>query len=524
MIPNVSNALAWLEYNPQALKGIRRGIEREALRINVDGSLATTFHPKALGSALTHKYITTDFAEALLEFVTPVNDDIDRTLTILRDIHRYVIRHLGEERLWPMSMPFFVNNHHQPIVLAQYGCSNIGRMKTLYRHGLKNRYSALMQMISGIHYNFSLPLTFWKTYSGVTDELSGQKIISNGYLQLIRNYYRFGWIIPYFFGASQGVTRSFLRGRTTNLRFKKGPSDLMYLPYSTSLRLGDIGYMNHLQNQLDITFNDLDEYIFSLKQAMERPSIDYQKIGLQKDGRYLQLNTNMLQTENELYTPIRPKRVTQGNESTLDALVRGGIQYIEVRSLDINPFSSIGIDEEQVRFLDLFLVWCTLAKAPIMNSKELLLTRINWNRVILEGLKPGLMLFINHYGDQQSLASIGKLLFKDLRRLAKILDQNDSGNMSYQKVCDKLVKALDCPNLTLSSRFLNKLIQHGMGKLGLILANDYRQTLLKEPLQVMSTAEFNKEQLQSWCRQRALEETDILSFDDFLAKNKFPKF
>ncbi len=128
MIPDVSEALSWLEANPHALKGIRRGVERETLRISADGSLAKTPHPESLGAALTHKWITTDFAEALLEFITPVDDDVDHLLTFLRDIHRHVARHLGEERMWPLSMPCFIDNA-QPIELAQYGSSNQGRSR-----------------------------------------------------------------------------------------------------------------------------------------------------------------------------------------------------------------------------------------------------------------------------------------------------------------------------------------------------------------------------------------------------------
>ncbi|OZI13987.1 glutamate--cysteine ligase [Sodalis-like symbiont of Philaenus spumarius] len=516
MIPDVSIALSWLEANPQALKGIRRGVEREGLRINANGSLAQTPHPKSLGSALTHKWITTDFAEALLEFITPVDDDIDHMLTLLRDIHRYVARRLGDERMWPMSMPCFIDSA-QTIKLAQYGSSNIGRMKTLYREGLKNRYSALMQVIAGVHYNFSLPLAFWQAYAGIRDEASGKEAISAGYLRLIRNYYRFGWIIPYLFGASPGICPSFLNGRKTDLPFVQAPSGLIYLPYATSLRLSDLGYTNKSQSQLNITFNHLDEYVRGLKQATKTLSADYQRMGLQRDGHYLQLNTNVLQIENELYAPIRPKRVTRDDESPSDALMRGGIEYVEVRSLDINPFSPVGVDEEQARFLDLFLIWCTLAEALGMSAEELRCTRTNWNRVILEGRKPGLMLGIDCGSTEQSLTTLGKSLFSDLQRVAETLDSNN-GETHYQQVCDKLAAGFDNPELTLSARFLEQLIEHGIGGLGLILANDYLQTLRDEPLQVLNEAQLDEERLRSWQRQRSFEVADRLSFDEFLAR------
>lgn len=216
MIPDVSQALARLENHPQALKGIQRGLERETLRVNADGSLATTGHPKALGSALTHKWITTDFAEALLEFITPVEGDIDHMLTIMRDIHRYTARNMGDERMWPLSMPCYIEQG-QEIELAQYGTSNIGRLKTLYREGLKNRYGALMQTISGVHYNFSLPMAFWQAKCGETDK----DAISEGYFRLIRNYYRFGWVIRICLGPPRRSVLRSCRGNRPRCRSRR---------------------------------------------------------------------------------------------------------------------------------------------------------------------------------------------------------------------------------------------------------------------------------------------------------------
>ncbi|WP_410016315.1 glutamate--cysteine ligase [Sodalis sp. C49] len=517
MIPDVSEALSWLEANPHALEGIRRGVERETLRITANGRLAQTPHPESLGAALTHKWITTDFAEALLEFITPVDEDIDHLLAFLRDIHRHVARNLGEERMWPMSMPCFID-HSQPIELAQYGSSNIGCFKTLYREGLKNRYGALMQIISGVHYNFSLPLAFWQARLGVTDELSGKAAISDGYLRLIRNYYRFGWIIPYLFGASPAVCSSFLDGRETDLPFERSTSGMIYLPFATSLRLSDLGYTNKSQSQLGITFNRIDEYIAALKRAIKTPSADYQRIGLEKNGKRLQINTNVLQIENELYAPVRPKRVTQKGESPSDALERGGIEYIEVRSLDINPFSPIGIDEQQARFLDLFLIWCTLAEAPEMSAEEVLCTRTNWNKVILEGRKPGLTLGVDCGSQQEPLAEIGKALFRDLRRVAVILDGNNH-NYHYRQACDNLVAGFDDPALTFSARILAAMKEHGIGGLGLILANNYRQTLCDEPLEILNEELLAKEQARSWQRQREIEAGDSVSFEQFVAQH-----
>lgn len=517
MILDVSQALAWLEAHPNALKGIRRGIERETLRVTADGALASTGHPEKLGAALTHHWITTDFAEALLEFITPVDDNIDHLLMFLRDIHRHVARNLGDERMWPLSMPCFIEAE-QDIELAQFGSSNIGRMKTLYREGLKNRYGPLMQTISGVHYNFSLPLAFWQAWAGIKDLESGNEQISAGYFRLIRNYYRFGWVIPYLFGASPAICSSFLKGRESALPFERNEQGMCYLPYATSLRLSDLGYTNKSQSDLGITFNDLQSYVKGLKRAIATPSEEYIKLGVKDGDRYLQLNSNVLQIENELYASIRPKRVTNSGETPSDALLRGGIEYIEVRSLDINPFSPIGVDVVQVRFLDLFLVWCLLAEAPEMSSDELLCARNNWNRVILEGRKPGQTIDMGCNDTQEPLDKVGKALFGDLKRVAEVLD-NEAGNQQYQQVCEELVAAFDDPDLTFSARILKAMKAGGTGGVGLALAEQYRNMLMEEPLEILSEEQLAQEQKASWQRQHDIEASDSLSFEEFLKVN-----
>ncbi|MCE0489634.1 glutamate--cysteine ligase [Pantoea sp. Mb-10] len=516
VIPDVSKALAWLEAHPDALKGIGRGIERETLRVDPDGRLATTGHPASLGSALKHDWITTDFAETLLEFITPVDQDIDRSLAFLRDIHRHVARELGHERMWPFSMPGYVEDAEN-IQLAQYGSSNIGKMKTLYRQGLKNRYSALMQIISGVHYNFSLPLSFWQEWADVKDAESGKETISAGYLRLIRNYYRYGWVIPYLFGASPAISSSFLQGRVSKLPFETDGKDTLWLPYATSLRLSDLGYTNKSQSGLGITFNSLDGYVAALKAAIKTPSEEFAAMGVKDaDGHWRQLNTNVLQIENELYAPIRPKRVTRSGEAPSDALLRGGIEYIEVRSLDINPFSPVGVDADQARFLDLFLIWCTLADAPEMSADELLCSRKNWNRVVMEGRKPGLMIGVGCSETEHALDDVGKALFADLRRVAEVLDSHHN-DTQYQQVSDQLVASFDDPELTYSARILHAIKENGLTGAGAALAEQYHHMLCEEAYEILTEDDFSRQAKESVQAQEKLEKSDTLDFEAYLA-------
>lgn len=186
------------------LKGIKRGVERECLRIDKH-RLAKTSHHNALGSALTHPYITTDFSESLLEFITPACSDIEQTLAQLEDIHKFTLANIDGEELWPLSMPCFIEDQDE-IRLADYGSSNVGKMKTLYRQGLKNRYGSMMQAIAGVHFNLSFPEAFWtqlQQIEGNSDKLSDY--ISDKYFSLIRNFKRELWLISYLFGASPAL-------------------------------------------------------------------------------------------------------------------------------------------------------------------------------------------------------------------------------------------------------------------------------------------------------------------------------
>lgn len=510
-----SQRLQWVAQDPDSFKRIGRGLERETLRITPQGKISQKPHPIALGSALTNKWITTDFSESLLEFITPVSFDVATLLGQLTDIHKFAQSQLDGETLWPFSMPCPIDKDTD-IPLAQYGCSNVGRMKTLYREGLKRRYGSMMQVISGVHFNFSFPEAFWTQLFGDVQGEERQEKISDAYFGLIRNYYRFGWLIPFLFGASPALCREFLQDKTAPLPFETLGADTLYLPQATSLRLSDLGYTNQAQNAFRIGFNGLSEYLDGLETAMQTPSQAFADIGVKVDGEFRQLNSNVLQIENELYAPIRAKRVTQSGEKPSCALKRAGVEYIEVRSLDINPLSPIGISEDQVRFLDLFLVWATLSDSAPMTDCELDCWRQNWKKVVVSGRDLDLMLTIGCQGEQLTLREWALRVFDELAQVAEMMD-TAHGNHAYQATCERLREWVETPSRSLSGQIWQKMIEAGeMFDLGQRLSQQHQAELVKSEYQYFFPEQFEIERDRSLHAQVELEAQDRISFEAYL--------
>jgi glutamate--cysteine ligase len=517
---NFNQRLAVFEQQSQSLEGFGRGIEREALRVTPDGGLSQNRHPYAFGSALCHSTITTDYAEGLLEFITPVAKDVDQLFAYLNDVHHYAAKNLeNNETLWPISMPCFINNEDS-VELAQFGSSNVGKMKTTYRQGLKNRYGSMMQVIAGVHYNFSFPDVFWESWAKVHQSpLTGKDAQSAGYMGLIRNYLRFGWVIPYLFGASPALCKSFLQGKKTAFEFKEACSGTVYLPYATSLRMSDLGYTSSAQSSLDICYNGLDNYIGSVSEALTQKNPEFVELGIKENDKYIQLNDNVLQIENELYASIRAKRVQKEGETPIQALNARGIEYVEIRSLDVNPFSEVGITEEQVNFLDLFLTWCAITPSEDISKLQSEHFSENLNKVVTEGRRPNLMLEID--GKEQAVAAWGDWLTGQLKELAVVMDKASASDR-YQNAIAHIAPRFGSPELTSSARIL-KIIKEGQldnGQLALNLSKSYKEQLIGQSYQVWSDAFFENEKIISEKKQKEIEESDDLNFDGYL-KNYF---
>jgi len=509
--------------NLAALAGIGRGIEREALRILPEGKLSEHGHYHQLGSALTHGQITTDYSETLLEFITPVSHSPEQVISQLQDIQKYSFDHIEGELLWPMSMPCFVNDAEK-IPLAQFGHSNIGKMKTVYRQGLKNRYGSMMQVIAGIHFNFSFSQDFWQVQQNLHQSL-GEKLlplddfISERYFSILRNYKRFCWLIPYLYGSSPALCGSFLQGKKHQLPFKKSPFGALYLEHATSLRMSDLGYTSSEQADLPICYNNLADYVDGVQNAIKLKSEEFARIGIKVDGKYQQLNDNVLQIENELYAPIRPKRVAKPGEKPSVALRERGVEYIEVRALDVNPFSDTGITIEQVYFLDIFLTYCAFIDNKEFDCTRQKLHEDNMDAVVLRGRDPELLLSDANCAGEVKLKSVvtwGNELFEQMKQVAQLLDKAYQTSKYSEAIVREQAKINDS-SLTPSAQVIAIIEEQCLSQYALDKATEYQQEAKSRDYQFYDQAFFDKSVPASHQAQADIEAGDVLSFDDFLS-------
>ncbi|MBB3102650.1 glutamate--cysteine ligase [Azomonas macrocytogenes] len=490
------------------------GIERECLRVDSQGQLAMTGHPPKLGSALTHPQITTDYSEALLEFVTAAATEPAATLAELDRIHRFACANLDGEYLWSPSMPGPLPAE-ETIPIARYGNSHIGRLKHVYRKGLALRYGKTMQCIAGIHYNFSLPESFWSLlHQSEGDTRNPRDFQSERYIALIRNFRRYSWLLMYLFGASPALDRNFLRDHRHHLQ--QLDADTLYLPWATSLRMSDLGYHNNAQADLTPCYNDLSSYIDSLRRAVSTPYAPYVAIGTQRAGEWLQLNTNILQIENEYYSIIRPKRVVRSGERPIQALMERGVQYVEVRCLDIDPFLPLGIDLDAARFLDAFLLFCALEDSPCLDARECAGCTGNFLKVVKEGRRPGLHL--QRQGQTVPLTAWAAELVEQLQPLAQLLDRAHGGT-AYRDALHLQQAKVANPELTPSARVLATLRERGESFRDFALRQSlaHAETFRAHPLSEAEQQAFVAATRTSLMEQAEQERRDSGSFDDFVA-------
>ena len=497
------------------LRGGLHGVEKESLRVTPDGHIATTPHPRALGSALTNGQFTTDYSEALIELVTPTFTTNWELLQYLCDMHQFVYRHLGDERLWATSMPCRIESD-ESIPIAQYGPSHIGRMKSVYREGLGIRYGRVMQAISGVHFNYSFPGKFWEPYAALRERDESSALRSAAYFDLLRNYRRHGWLVLYLFGVSPAVCSSFLRVRGETLPFlSKGTA---YEPFATTLRMSDLGYRNRKQAGVAVSVNSLDDYVRDLTRAISTPYPPYEALGVNVDGEWRQLNANLLQIENEYYSNIRPKRVARSGERPTKALRRGGVEYVEVRALDVSAFDPVGVNQAKLRFLEAFLALCLLRESPPIESGEQEALDRNHVLVARRGREPGLVL--QRDGRPVALVDWADELIDGMTGLCEILDEGDTARPYAQALALQREKLRDVAR-TPSARLMHELETTGESLFDLAqrMSSTHKAYFLElYPPNPARLDEFQRGAEESLARQQSIEAADTGTFEAYLAR------
>jgi len=498
-----------------SLNQSRVGLEKESLRVCSTGSIAQTPHPAAFGSALTNPYITTDFSEALTEMITPPCDSVEDSLEFLADIEKFVCLKNQNELMWACSMPCVVEGGDS-IPIAEYGSSNLGMMKKIYRRGLGYRYGRTMQVIAGIHFNYSYGEGFWSLLHSV--DASGetpQDFKSNISMGQVRNILRYGWIIPYLFGASPAVCKSFLHGKPTMLSsFSNGTA---FEEYATSLRMGNIGYTNNKESMAGIkaNYDSLQTYVASLECAISTPFSEYEQIGVKIEGEYRQLSANILQIENEYYSTVRPKQIPKNGEMPIRALRNRGIEYVELRSLDINPFEPLGISAEQMYFLEVFMLFCLLHESTALSADEIDAIDMNLIEVAHRGRAPDVEL--NRGDEVIRLKEWAMELCEEMRDVAALLDTahgTQRYTASLKSQCDVVLDS----SLTPSARVLQEMRDTGEEYFHFAKrkAQEHQAYFNSQSISAEREQFFTQLAQDSIAKQKQIEESDTLSFDDFL--------
>lgn len=486
-----------------------KGLEKEGLRATKDFHISHLFHQKELGQKLTHPYITTDYSEALLEFITPVMRESKQALNFLQDLHLYTDEIISKdgEFLWNASMPTILEGD-QDVPIADYGASNVGKLKSLYRTGLGFRYGRTMQAIAGIHYNVSFDdAWFLKNKPKSTSE---KDFRSQEYFHIIKNFRRNSWLLMYLFGASPVVDESFLTGKKHDL--KKLFKNTYGSEFATSLRMGGLGYTSSAQNSISICYNKLENYLYGLEKARRTPYQAYEKIGVKVDGEFRQLNTNLLQIDNEFYSNIRPKRIAKSGQSALQALEEGGVQYLEIRLLDINPFFSVGIDSDQMDFIDLFLLYAYLKPSFDISERECDVIELNLKKVVTSGRNDKIML--ETISEEMSTRKRASFVLSDMLQTFKHFENYER----IERIIKIQMEKVENPNLLPSAKVIQELSSQNISYVELVGSLSLRHTekIRQSQMSILTREELRKLKEESVLEQIKIEESETVDFESFL--------
>ena len=487
---------------------IKLGFEKESLRV-ASSKISAEKHPYSLGSSGYNRFITTDFSEAQLELITPPMDGSFESINFLDDLQHFVQENIKDEILWPLSIPPTISSEDE-VPVAEYGPSHEGRFKHIYRIGLENRYGKIMQAISGFHFNYSLPKSMWDSISNETS-LDAAEIRSEVYFNILRNIFQFNWLLIYLFGSSPVIGKHLLKD--TKDSFIQLDEHSIHLPYATSLRMSEHGYSNSERKRINISINSLDEYSSDLYQATITENPTYIVYEENKDS---QLNANILQIEAEYYAVARAKSQAEYSRRPSVNLKHGGVDFIEIRSLDLNPFSRIGISQETIDFLEVFILFCMLNVCRKFDKETMKIIHSNDIMVAKYGRMPDLK--INNNNKNILIKTWAFEIIEGMRLIAEKLDNSDK---SYSEMINKFRSQIENPDETLSAKIMSELKDKKMShdEFGDYYGSTYKSQYKKRrKFENKLWEKFEKEQALSIAKQREHEESTRSSektFKDF---------
>jgi len=505
--------------DPKLLLKYKVGLEREGLRVDQTGKLSKLPHPIKLGSSLTNPFFTTDFAEQQLEIVTSPRDSIEDLYDNFNSLHSYALKNMkNSEIIWNYSMPCHLTD--EEIKIADFGSSNTGKFKRLYRKGLHNRYGKKMQMISGIHFNFSFSdemiSEMYEERDRGTKEQSGkdlnrQDFVSEIYMHICRNFLRLSSLLTYIFGKSPVYLQDFLNYDHPDLKSK---NDCCYKKSATSFRMSDIGYSNSKQCKFQISYNGIDDYTKDLYRALKTQCVKHEKIDKSK-----QLNDKILQIEAEYYNLIRPKPKMLDGKKNADLLNENGVDYIEFRGIDIDLNEPLGISKDKLYFLHLFIIYCLEIESPNLSDKEKREITQNQKKVALNGISNKTKIL--KHGKNIPFHEYGISVLKEIEYIANILDSSTNHKL-YLSSLRQQIKKFENPTISkniqetvLNQNSFNEYILKKSKAHAKSLRNKYITNELKKELD-----ELSKKSIED---QLKLEKNDKISFEDFVLENTHHK-
>ncbi len=436
-----------LKKNPNPFIQGNFGLEKENLRVKEGGRLDQSDHPVSKSDPF-YDAIVKDFAVSQVEFVTKPMKTPGAALDEMKRLQDHFLE-TYDSHLWPFSMPCHIDKE-EDIRIAEFDDSEEGRAARGYREMLAQRHGKKMQLISGVHYNFSysddLVAMYQKLY--MPDALNMKQVKNNLYFHVARNLLRYKWLLIYLYGASPFVDASYKEDVTKELKSIEhccaccNEAHTFYEDYGTSLRMSRYGYHNKLQEEMSISYNHLEEYIEHMRNGIDQ---------------------GILQKESEYYAPLRFKNSKGIKGSMLNALEADGVEYLELRLFDLNPYEVYGMTEEQMYLTHLFLVCSIIKSSPWISKEEMNQIYANGQLVSLFGRKEGQEVF--YRGDYHTIPKLGSQILEDLREIASLLDRNDP-NGPYLRAVKSAEEVLADPTMLISSKLTKELLTDGLSYIG----------------------------------------------------------